>query len=187
MSKSQKIEKRKLQPDEIKRVRIDLATRGWLSLLSALMVVIYAIILTSHGIPIFADRGITGLCVAAIWIAVIAVDFGLVRSGLQFLTWRKGNHMGVLKGGDVSSPNIFDDLVNFAICIVFVAFGITVLITGKLGLGDIKTIPQIPLSILSIAFGLTSGETAAIHFWFRRRGLVDVLHKIDDNTETGES
>ncbi len=177
---------RAISAQETARVMTDLALRGWLSLFSAVMIVFYGLILTVHGSPLFSERGISGLCIAAIWIAVVAIDFGLVRSGLQFLIWRKGNHRGVPPSEEASPPGLFDDIVNIAFCVLFVAFGITVLIAGKLGLGDLRTLPQIPLSLLSIAFGLTSGETALFHFWLRKRRLVDVMHEVPDRIEKPE-
>lgn len=169
---------RTLSSDEIKRIRFDLAFRGWLSLLSAVLVVVFALMMTFHGMPLFRDRGIVHICLPAIWIAAIAVDFGLIRNGLQYLKWRKGHHTGVIEAEGVSKPNILDDIINIIIFVVFVLFGIIVLSVGKLGFGDAYTLPQIPMSILSIAFGLTSGETARLHFWLRKAGLVDVVHDV---------
>lgn len=170
---------RKLSSDEIKRIRFDLTFRGWLSLISAAMVVVFAVIMTIHGMPLFKDRSIVPICVPAIWIAAVAVDFGLLRSGLQYLKWRKGHHTGVVEAEGIPKPSLLDDILNLIIFVVFVAFGIIVLFSGKLGFGDAYTLPQIPLSILSITFGMTSGETARLHFWLRKVGLVDVIHKVE--------
>ncbi len=172
---------RTLSSDEIKRIKFDLAFRGWLSLISALIVVVFAIMMSFHGMPLFKDRGIVHICLPAIWIAAIAVNFGLIRSGLQYLKWHKGHHTGVVEAEGITKPNILDDIINIIIFVVFVAFGIIVLFVGKLGFGDAYTLPQIPMSILSITFGLTSGETARLHFWLRKAGLVDIFHEAKEN------
>ena len=173
------IKTRKLTAGELSRVRRDLLIRGILSLFSAAMIVVFGIVLTAHGAPLFAYRGNAPLCIGAIWIAVIAMDFGLIRNGLQFFAWRKARHKGVPAEGDNNPPSLFEDIFNIVGAILFVGFGIAVLVAGRLGLESVQTLPQLPLSLLSISFGLSSAESAAIHFWFRSAGLADVIHELD--------
>jgi len=176
MSENKSRKTRPLSSDEIKSIRLDLAFRGWLSLMSALIVLVLGVVLTIYSTPLFSDRGVLPICIPAIWIAVIAVNWGLVRNGIQFLAWRKGKHTGIVREPGLPAPGLFDDILNLFILIVFVAFGIVVLVAGDLGFSDPYAITQIPVAILSIAFGLTSGVSARLHFWLRKTGLVDVEH-----------
>ncbi|HDS29421.1 MAG TPA: hypothetical protein ENN67_00105 [Firmicutes bacterium] len=144
--------------------------------MSALTVLVLGVVLTIYSSPLFSDRGVLSICIPAIWITVIAVNWGLVRNGVQFLAWRKGKHTGIVQEPGLPAPGLFDDILNLAILIVFVAFGIIVLVAGDLGFSDRYAITQIPVAILSMAFGLTSGASARLHFWLRRAGLVDIEH-----------
>lgn len=181
MSENKSRKTRNLTSDEIKTIRLDLAFRGWLSLVSAVTVFVLGIVFTTYGSPLFADRGVMPICIPAIWITVIAVNWGLVRNGVQFLVWRKGKHTGIVREPGLTAPGLFDDILNIAIFIVFVAFGIIVLVSGDLGFSDRYAVTQIPVAILSMAFGLTSGSSARLHFWLRKTGLVDVEHTAPDS------
>ncbi|RKZ29951.1 hypothetical protein DRQ36_07095 [bacterium] len=184
MTKEPVIKTRKLTEQEISRTKLDLAVRGWSSLFGAAMVVVFAVILTIRSMSLFTAHGNTAICTAAIWIAVVAVDFGMVRHGLQFLKWRKARHSGVVPTETVSGYSFFDDIFNIVSTVVFIFFGIAVLFTGKLGFGDLNTIPQIPLSLLIISFGLSSAESVAFHFRLRKAGLADVIHEIEEGKKT---
>ncbi len=176
------IKTRELSEKEKNSVRFDLTVRGLLSLISAACVIVFAIMLSIHGLPIFAKGGLTGVCVGGIWIAVIAVDFGLVRSGIQLLAWRKARHIGVLPDSGKPSGGILEDVFNIFMAIIFVGLGIAVLIAGRLGLDGLQTSTQIPMSILSITFGLSSAASAAINIWKRRTGLADIVHEIPESS-----
>ena len=182
MENNDEIKTRKLDELETSRVRFDLAARGTLSLISAACIVVFAIMFSIHGAPLFAKEGLTGICMGGIWIAVIAVDFGLVRSGIQFLVWKNGRHIGVKPQAGAPASHLLDDILNVFATIIFIGIGIAVLIAGRLGLGSLRTATQIPLSILSITFGLSSAESVLKHIWIRRAGLDDIIHEIPEKS-----
>lgn len=171
---------RLLTTAEIKSIRFDLSFRGWLSLLSALTVFAVGVIFTIYGMPLYQSRNIVPICIPAIWIAVIALEWGLVRSGLQYFVWRKGKHAGIVEEPGVSPSNILDDILNIVIFAVCFPIGIAVLVAGDLGFGDPYAITQIPISIITMAFGLSAGESARFNFWLRKNGLVDIEHSAKD-------
>ncbi len=177
--KEEQLSTRKLTDVEIARVKLDLAIRGWSSLVSAAMVVFFAIILTVRGSPIFAARHTSFVCIGAIWIAVVIINFGMVRHGLSFLRWRSARHIGVLSPKEGGNPELLENIFNIVGAVIFTAVGVAVLIAGKLGLESIQTITQIPLSLLAISFGVNSAEAAVMHFWLRKVKLADVIHEVE--------
>jgi len=179
MENTIKLKKRELTEDERKRVRKDLTIRGWSSIVSAAMIVSFAIVLTIHGIPLFAERGLTMPCIGAIWVAVIAIDFGIVRNGLQFLTWRNAAHLGIEITRQNQPTGLTDQILNLIGAVIFFVFGVVILFIGLGKLGNPNYLAQIPLSILSISLGISSAESAFINLWFRKRRLVDVVHNME--------
>jgi len=177
MPEQNQFQTRKLSDSENRAISKDLLWRSIISLISSFSVIVFALMLTIEGKHTFVNTGTTGICIAAIWIAVIAVDFGMIRNAIQSLTWRHGNHLGVLSDEKHNPPGIGEDIFNIIGAIIFIAFGIAVLIAGKLGLDSANRIPQIPLSILSISFGLSSAQSTVHHFWLRSKGYTEVIHK----------
>jgi hypothetical protein len=180
MTENKSKKTRPLTTAEIKSIRFDLAFRGWLSLISALIVFALGVIFTIYGMPLYQDRNIVPICIPAILIAVIALEWGLVRSGFQHLVWRKGKHTGIVEEPGVSPTSIVDDIFNVVIFVVCVPIGIAVLVAGDLGFSDPYAITQIPSSFLAMAFGLSAGESARFNFWLRKKGLVDIEHNAKD-------
>lgn len=177
---SDKVKTRNLTESERSRVVFDLTFRGLVSLASALCVIVFAVMLSIYGNKLFMARGLVPICHGGIWIAVIAVDFGLIRTGIQLLVWRKGLHKGVVFAKGINSGGLFETLFNIISAIVFIGLGIAVLLAGQSGLDGLRTATQIPLAILSITFGLSSAESALSYFWRRHAGLADLVHELPE-------
>lgn len=188
MAQSDNYQTRNLKSDESARIKKDLTIRGWLALISATMIVSFAIFMTIHSLPIFSGRGLSFPCIGAIWIAAIAMGFGFVRSGFQYLSWKDGSHTGVVRSEKTPFQDPTEQILNIISAIVFCGLGIAILIAGRFGSISRYAIPQIPLSFLSISIGLSSAESAYIYFWLRKRNLVDVIHekKTTETTKSGK-
>jgi len=171
--------KRQLNDAQASRVRFDLGFRGIVSLASALCVFIFAAMLSIYGNSLFVARGLAPLCHGGIWIAVIAVNFGLIRTGIQLLAWRNGRHYGVIVEGE-RSGGLMESLFNAVSALIFIGLGIAVLLTGGSLIDGLRTATQIPMALLSITFGLSSAESSLFYFWRQKSGYNDFIHEISD-------